>query len=482
MALEAEARLVALLAADDEAGENSAGLTQKRTRMAFFLDAIAAQRQQLLSPDMRHRKQLAHAVQLIYSGERRAGLVCDGLVGVEAAFLRRVLHHLANTDSRGLADSLRENQTLQGQVLEEPPAHRFFSKSFGTFCRVAQLCDSQCARKHDSQRLFPGDIDKERAAVLQEIAPSWFKYNYYISEAIQLLWSGERELDALCCSLNPTDYGSRYCIAQILQLCRDFGVADAGAPALDPIPPAGSQDTRDVAGGSRLEQRAGSSGTSGDRSGEDRRNAIAVPEISAGCLQLEDRPLAGGSFKEVFRAFLSSPVCDVGPAGLRVAVIRLRAGPGSLVPELDVFTKLGRHPNLTRLLAVTRLGSEVVSLVTEFAELGSLDHVLMSLEDADQSASVAVLLAAGLQVIDGMLQLQEHGVIHRDMAIRNVLAFSFDHNDYSKVVVKLTDYGLSTSGTYAGKSTSRLGDGLPFRWMSPEAIQRRKWSGDAHLI
>jgi serine/threonine protein kinase len=45
------------------------------------------------------------------------------------------------------------------------------------------------------------------------------------------------------------------------------------------------------------------------------------------------------------------------------------------------------------------------------------------------------------------------------------------------VHVKLTDYGLASlasTGTYIQESTSSVGDGVPFRWMSPEAILRRR--------
>ena len=42
--------------------------------------------------------------------------------------------------------------------------------------------------------------------------------------------------------------------------------------------------------------------------------------------------------------------------------------------------------------------------------------------------------------------------------------------------VKLTDYGLASMGTYVQVSTSSVGAGVPFRWMSPEAILIRRWS------
>ena len=75
-----------------------------------------------------------------------------------------------------------------------------------------------------------------------------------------------------------------------------------------------------------------------------------------------------------------------------------------------------------------------------------------------------------------MLQLVEHKIFHRDLALVNPLDVTFDPEDPSKVTIKLTDYGLSSTGTYEQKMTSSVGDGLPFRWMAPEAIERLRWS------
>ena len=108
--------------------------------------------------------------------------------------------------------------------------------------------------------------------------------------------------------------------------------------------------------------------------------------------------------------------------------------------------------------------------------MGSLDDVLAQLEERDERATTDVLLEAAMQTLDGMLQLVEHRIVHRDLALRNLLAFAFDAEDASRVTIKLTDYGLSATGTYVQKATSSVGDGLPFRWMAPEAIERRRWS------
>ena len=87
-----------------------------------------------------------------------------------------------------------------------------------------------------------------------------------------------------------------------------------------------------------------------------------------------------------------------------------------------------------------------------------------------------VLLTAAMQVLDGMLQLQEHKIVHRDLALRNLLVFRFHASECDQMHVKLTDYGLASYGTCVQMSTNSVGDGVPVRWMPPEAILRRRWS------
>ncbi len=128
--------------------------------------------------------------------------------------------------------------------------------------------------------------------------------------------------------------------------------------------------------------------------------------VSLTDLDLSPKSMASGSFKEVFLARLRKTIPEIGPAGRKVAVIKLWNGDSTLGAELKVFKTLGRNPNLTRLLAVTYSDSgTVTSLVTEFAELGSLDHVLTNLNQSRESATADVLLTAAMQVLDGMLQL-----------------------------------------------------------------------------
>ncbi len=84
---------------------------------------------------------------------------------------------------------------------------------------------------------------------------------------------------------------------------------------------------------------------------------------------------------------------------------------------------------------------------TEFAELGSLDLLSERHEiDLDQFQREAcerdadALLTAVMQVLDGILQLREHKIVHCDLALRNILVFRFNDSYCDQVHVKITDY------------------------------------------
>ena len=155
----------------------------------------------------------------------------------------------------------------------------------------------------------------------------------------------------------------------------------------------------------------------------------------------------------------------------QVAAFLLREA-GTLAAELQVFGRLGRHPNLTRLLAVICSGTRVTHLVAELAPLGSLDRVLLKLEEDGTPATIDVQLECAMQVCDGMTHLAEMQIVHRDLALRNILAFQFHRECRHGVRAKFTDYGTAMEGGYVRLTTISVGGGLPFRWMSPEAILR----------
>ncbi len=120
-----------------------------------------------------------------------------------------------------------------------------------------------------------------------------------------------------------------------------------------------------------------------------------IPRINFKELVLEDRPLASGSFKTVYKARWASPGRDA----QSVAVLVLRQG-GSASVEVKIFERLGRHPHLVKLLAVSTMppaGNQC--MVLELAQRGSLDSVLQELDqDGGEQPSNSVLLTAACQV------------------------------------------------------------------------------------
>ena len=71
-----------------------------------------------------------------------------------------------------------------------------------------------------------------------------------------------------------------------------------------------------------------------------------------------------------------------------------------------------------------------------------------------------------------MTAVSAAGILHRDLALRNVMCVSFDTTTLS-VRVKVSDFGLSKEGAcYYGGSLA-----IPVRWTAPEALRnRRKFS------
>ena len=120
-----------------------------------------------------------------------------------------------------------------------------------------------------------------------------------------------------------------------------------------------------------------------------------VMRINFNSLVMEGRPWTSGSFKTVYKALWTKPGTE---EAQRVAVLVIRGGT-SAVSEVSIFQQLGRHPHLTKLLATSSSPGGDYCMVMEFAERGSLDHVLHEIEDGGAgSASHSVLLTAASQV------------------------------------------------------------------------------------
>eukprot|EP01117_Protostelium_nocturnum_P011617 TRINITY_DN4219_c0_g1_i1.p1 TRINITY_DN4219_c0_g1~~TRINITY_DN4219_c0_g1_i1.p1 ORF type:complete len:242 (-),score=30.78 TRINITY_DN4219_c0_g1_i1:50-775(-) len=105
-----------------------------------------------------------------------------------------------------------------------------------------------------------------------------------------------------------------------------------------------------------------------------------------------------------------------------------------------------------------------LSLITEFCERGGLyEHLRV------ESVSDAMKMNLILGIARGILHLHSEGVIHRDLACRNVL---LDRG----LEPKVSDFGLSrehSDAATAAKTMTTLG---PLKWMAPESIFQQDYS------
>ena len=155
----------------------------------------------------------------------------------------------------------------------------------------------------------------------------------------------------------------------------------------------------------------------------------------------------------------------------RVAVLQMKPGAASLDQEASMMLKLSRHPNLVRYWGRCTDGTEEF-IITELAQHGSVLKVVKELHDVGQCLSMQHKIDMMRQIASAGQALALEGIVHRDIAARNVLLFAFNPEDPSSTVVKLSDFGMSVSA-YGRTSLTVDGGAVPMRWMSPESLERK---------
>lgn len=208
----------------------------------------------------------------------------------------------------------------------------------------------------------------------------------------------------------------------------------------------------------------------------------SVAHIPFSDLLVDTKHLASGSYKSVYIARWVKHHRIVALLVLRNSD---KAALSDMENEIRMFSTLGKHKHLALLLATcTHPKSGDKCMVMEFAEYGSLDHVLSKSDEDGIDVSNLVSITVGIQTADAMAHLHLYDVVHRDLAARNILVLQFDAHNWKKVLIKVTDYGLSllvNKGATAGSrlvevSTNSTNAGGPTRWMAPESIKRRVYS------
>lgn len=112
----------------------------------------------------------------------------------------------------------------------------------------------------------------------------------------------------------------------------------------------------------------------------------------------------------------------------------LRVNRGDVAAEAGILLKLGCHPRLVKYLGQCNDGEDTL-LAMEYAPLGALSNLIEDIEDTITVAHRETMLQ---QICAGMEALAEAKLIHRDLALRNVLVFGYSDHDISKTSVKVS--------------------------------------------
>ncbi|XP_052002114.1 protein-tyrosine kinase 2-beta-like [Xyrauchen texanus] len=130
--------------------------------------------------------------------------------------------------------------------------------------------------------------------------------------------------------------------------------------------------------------------------------------------------------------------------------------------EALIMKKLD-HPHIVRLIGI--IEEDPVWIVMELYQYGELGNYLM---DNGHKLTNVTLMLYSLQLSKALAYLEGVNMVHRDIAVRNVLVAKPD-------CIKLGDFGLSRyieEEEYYKASVSRL----PIKWMAPESINFRRFT------
>nr|XP_039262076.1 tyrosine-protein kinase JAK2-like [Styela clava] len=130
--------------------------------------------------------------------------------------------------------------------------------------------------------------------------------------------------------------------------------------------------------------------------------------------------------------------------------------------EIETMRKLN-HAYVVRLLGIATPSGRIVM---EYLRNGSLAEDLKKRKIYGRMWQTSMLLRFSSQIAEGMIALQQKRIIHRDLALRNILLA----NDSSNPHIKISDFGLSRflsedKDVYVGNLTE-----FPSQWYPPECL------------
>ncbi|XP_061572121.1 protein-tyrosine kinase 2-beta-like [Cololabis saira] len=174
------------------------------------------------------------------------------------------------------------------------------------------------------------------------------------------------------------------------------------------------------------------------------------------------RILGEGFFGEVHEGVYKSPSGNKIQVAIKTCKDCSADVKEKFLSEADLMKNLD-HPHIVRLIGVIK--GDPVCIVMELYEHGELGNYLV---EQKNTLGIPALTLYCLQICKALAYLEGLSMVHRDIAVRNILVASPD-------CVKLGDFGLSRyvdEQEYYKASVTRL----PIKWMAPESINFRRFT------
>ena len=210
----------------------------------------------------------------------------------------------------------------------------------------------------------------------------------------------------------------------------------------------------------RIEHMTGSTSTSPDSPAR-LTPSFAIVEFET--LQVGQR-LGGGKNSDVFLAHMPGSDQPVAVKVLRLskngATRSDTATQAAFTQECKLLRHLPPHRNVVTAFGVCRFPP---ALLTGYCAKGSLDQIVRK-----KRLSVRRLLVCLMDAAAGVGHLHRHGVIHCDLAARNLL---MDEQS----VVKVCDFGMAHGQIPSAmplSSSAVNSEAHPVKWMAPESIEQ----------
>ena len=183
---------------------------------------------------------------------------------------------------------------------------------------------------------------------------------------------------------------------------------------------------------------------------------VKVPVVDV-LEELEE--IGRGSFGVVRRGWASIGGDRVAVA-LKVAQSQDRSAVDDIGREVARLVSVAAHPNVVGVFGVARIGGVVRGgvAVFEYCNGGALVDALYGDSERRRAFDANELMQVAIGCGRGVAHLHLHGIVHRDIAARNVLL--------SESVAKVSDFGMARLAGGEDKSIERGA----VRWMAPEVF------------